>query len=84
MKQDRKDWEKVRQLLPYDYKMVVSDKAIIYSQLGTATRMYIHKNDVVEIYETKGDWLKIKYYTEKNNKDTGKTIEGWIKKSDVE
>ena len=84
MKQNRNDWEKVRQLLPHDYKMVVNDKAIIYSQLGTAIRMYIQKNDVVEIYETKGDWLKIKYYPEKNNKDTGKTIEGWIKKSDVE
>jgi len=84
MKQNQNDWEKVRQLLPHDYKMVVNDKAIIYSQPETATRMYILKNDVVEIYETKGDWLKIKYYIEKNNKDTGKTIEGWIKKSDVE
>ena len=84
IKQNRKDWEKVRQLLPHDYKMVVNDKAIIYSQLETATRMYILKNDVVEINETKGDWLKIKYYIEKNNKDTGKTIEGWIKRSDVE
>ncbi len=84
LKQDPENWDKVRQLLPHDYKMVVNDKAIIYSQLETPTRMYILKNDVVEIYETKGDWLKIKYYIEKNNKDTGKTIESWIKRSDVE
>jgi hypothetical protein len=84
MKQNRNDWNKVHQLLPYDYKMVISDKAIIYSQPEIATRMYILKNDVVEIYETQGDWIKIKYYIEKQGKDTGKTIEGWIKKSDVE
>jgi SH3-like domain-containing protein len=46
--------------------------------------MYLLKNDPVEIIEEKDNWLKIKYYPEKNGEWTGKTIEGWIKKSDVE
>jgi len=39
--------------------------------------MYLLKNDEVEVLEEKEDWLRIRYYGKK-------TIEGWIKKSDVE
>ena len=46
--------------------------------------MYLLKNDPVELVEEKDNWLKIKYYPEKNGVWTGKTIEGWIKKGDVE
>ncbi len=84
LKQNRKDWQKVRELLPYDYKIVRVPKTTIYSQPNELTRMYLLKDDVVEVTEEKGEWLQIKYYIEKKNKDTGRTIEGWIKKSDVE
>ena len=84
LKQNRKDWQKVRELLPYDYKIVRVPKTTIYSQPNVLTRMYLLKDDVVEVTEEKGEWLQIKYYIEKKNKDTGRTIEGWIKKSDVE
>jgi len=39
--------------------------------------MYLLKGDVVEILQEKDDWLQIRYYG-------NKTIEDWIKKSDVE
>ena len=39
--------------------------------------MYLLKGDVVEILQEKDDWLQIRYYGKK-------TIEGWIKKGDVE
>ena len=84
LKQNREDWQKVRELLPHDYKIVRVHKTTIYSQPNVLTRMYLLKDDVVEVTEEKGEWLQIKYYIEKKNKDTGRTIEGWIKKSDVE
>ena len=84
LKQNREDWQKVRELLPHDYKIVRVPKTTIYSQPNVLTRMYLLKDDVVEVTEEKGEWLQIKYYIEKKNKDTGRTIEGWIKKSDVE
>jgi hypothetical protein len=59
-------------------------RKIINNNLGNPTKMYLLKNDPVEIIEEKDNWLKIKYYPEKNGEWTGKTIEGWIKKSDVE
>ena len=46
--------------------------------------MYLIKGDPIEIVEEQGDWLRIIYYPEKNGEWTGKTIEGWIRKSDVE
>lgn len=39
--------------------------------------MYLVKGDEVEIVKEKGKFLKIYYYGKK-------TIEGWIKKSDIE
>lgn len=55
----------------------IPKKTIIYSSQNTPTKMYLLKGDEVEIIEEKDDWLKIRYYGKK-------TIEGWIKKSDVE
>jgi hypothetical protein len=65
-------------------KHIKSSKAIIYSQPDIPTKMYLIKGDVVEILEEKGDWLRINYYPEKDGKETGKTIEGWIRKTDME
>jgi len=83
LKQNSEDWQKAQQLLPQDYMVVRVPKAIINSKPDMPTHIYLLKYDVVEIIEKKGEWLRIKYYIEKNNKDTGKTIEGWIKKSNV-
>lgn len=59
-------------------------KSIIYSQPNQPTKMYLIKGDPVEIVTKKGHWLQIRYFTEKNGIWTGKTIEGWVKQSDVE
>lgn len=66
------------------FKTIKKSKSIIFSSINSPTKMYLLKNDPVEIIEAKDNWLKIKYYPEKNGEWTGKTIEGWIKKSDVE
>jgi hypothetical protein len=58
-------------------RKVKSDKTIIYSIPVISTKMYILKNDEVEILEEKDEWLRVRYYGKK-------IVEGWIKKSDVE
>jgi hypothetical protein len=64
------------------YKLLFSTKKIerksyIYLKPNNISNMYLIKGDEVEIIEEKENWLKIRYYGKK-------TIEGWIKKSDVE
>lgn len=61
--------------LNLEYKIL--NKTIIYSSPNSPTKMYLLKGDEVEIIKEKDEWLKIRYYGKK-------TIEGWIKKSDVE
>ena len=56
---------------------ISNNKVIINKSPGKPSQMYLLKGDEVEILETKDDWLKIRYYG-------SKTIEGWIKKTDVE
>ena len=58
-------------------KNIRISKTIINSTPNISTKMYLVKGDEVEILEEKDNWLKIRYYG-------NKTIEGWIKKSDVE
>lgn len=58
-------------------KKIIVKKTIIYSLPDISTKMYLLKNDEVELLEEKDEWLKIRYYGKK-------IIEGWIKKSDVE
>ncbi|MDI9866762.1 SH3 domain-containing protein [Flectobacillus longus] len=65
-----------RELLYYT-SYVKNIKAYLYSNKVIPTKMYLIKGDEVEILEEKGEWLKIRYYGKK-------TIEGWIKRSDVE
>lgn len=53
-------------------------KSIIFQQADALpTKMYLINGDDIEVLEEKGDWFNIRYYGKK-------TIEGWIKKSDVE
>ncbi|MDI9873195.1 SH3 domain-containing protein [Flectobacillus rivi] len=56
---------------------VKSTKVFINTSVNVSSSIYLIKGDEVEILEEKGEWLKIRYYGKK-------TIEGWIKKRDVE
>jgi hypothetical protein len=89
------EYSKIKYLsndLLYDFfrlKRIRIHKAFIYLSSNinnekTISKMYLIKGDPIEIVEEQGDWLRIFYYPEKNGKRTGKTIEGWVKKTDVE
>jgi hypothetical protein len=81
---NKKELLKVEAFLNKNFSIIKVSKVYIFSDTLNKTKMYLLKKDPVEIIENKADWLKIKYYPEKNGAWTGKTIEGWIKKSDVE
>ncbi len=72
---DNKDY--LKEFLNKYFKEITRTKTIIYSNINKKTQVYLLRNDLVEVLEEKGDWLKIRYYGKK-------TIEGWIKRSDVE
>ena len=74
-KNDKKDY--LKDFFNMEFKEIKVTKSIIYSTPNKPTKMYLLKGDVVEILQEKDDWLQIRYYGKK-------TIEGWIKKSDVE
>ena len=71
-------------IFPFNEKIrkINAQKSPIYSTPNTPTKMYLLKNDEVEILEEKNGLLKIRYYG--NGATARKIIEGWIKKSDVE
>lgn len=81
---NKKELHKVGAFLNKSFSIITNPKVYIFSDTFNKTKMYLIKNDPVEIIRKKADWLKIKYYPEKNRIWTGKTIEGWIKKGDVE
>ncbi|WP_337045479.1 SH3 domain-containing protein, partial [Emticicia sp. 17c] len=66
----------VQKINPFRYKTLDVKQAKIFNDKRIATKMYLLKDDIVEVLEEKNDWLKIRYYGKK-------TVEGWIKKSDV-
>jgi len=72
---DKKDY--LKDFFNMEFKEIKATKSIIYSTPNKPTKMYLLKGDVVEILQEKDDWLQIRYYG-------NKTIEDWIKKSDVE
>ncbi len=55
-------------------------KAIIYSSPNKPTKMYLVEGDNLEVLEERINWIKFSFYNEKSKK----TIEGWIKRSDIE
>jgi hypothetical protein len=75
---------KVEAFLKIRYAMIKTIKTFLYKEPNIPSKMYLLQNDPVEVIEEKGNWLKIRYYPEKTNQWIGKTIEGWIKRSDVE
>ncbi len=60
-----------------NYKVIKIGKSIIHSAHNQPTKMYLIKGDEVECLEEMDGWYKIRFYGKK-------TIEGWIRKSDVE
>ena len=72
----------IKSKFPFKFKNIKVSITNIYISPNTPTKMYLIKGDEVEIIEEKDDWLKIRYYG--NGATSRKTIEGWIKKSDVE
>ncbi len=74
-KKDKRNY--LSEFLKISLKGIKPSKSLINSIPNKPTKMYLIKGDEVEILEEKGEWLKIRYYGKK-------TIEGWIKKSDVE
>lgn len=58
------------------FRITIS-KSLLNTAPNKPTRMYLLKGDDVELLDRQDDWLKIRYRGKK-------TIEGWIKKSDVE
>jgi len=75
---------KVEDFLGIHYACIKPTTVLINKQPHQPTKIYLIQNDPVEVVEERDDWLKIKYYPEKNGEWTGKTIEGWIEKTDVE
>lgn len=73
-KKDDKDY--IEKYLDIKVKEVQVDKSIIYSEPGTATKMFLIKGDVATVLEEKGDWLKIEFLGKR-------LVTGWIKKKDV-
>ena len=77
-KQGEKDKRNyLKEYLDKDFRKIGLLKSRISSAPNTSSKMYLLKGDEVEILQEKDDWLQIRYYGKK-------TIEGWIKKSDVE
>lgn len=74
--ENKKELSKVEVFLGTKYSKIKVVKSYIYSLPMQKTNIYLLKDDVLEIIEEKDEWFKIRYYGKK-------TIEGWIKKTDV-
>jgi hypothetical protein len=62
---------------PAYYERIFVNKSFIYKEPNVKTKIYLIKGDEVKIVKEENGFLKIFYFGKK-------TIEGWIKKSDVE
>jgi len=77
LKNNIEDWKKYLDFIGHQEKHIKSEKSTIYTSPNIPTKMYLVKSNEVEIIEEKDKWLKIRYYSKKS-------IEGWVKKEDVE
>lgn len=75
-KNNPKDYEFLIKFLDIDFKTITVQKSIIHSAPNQPTKMYLIKGDEVEFLEENSEWYKMRFYGKK-------TIEGWIRKSDV-
>lgn len=64
-----------------EMKTIISDKQFLYKEANKnlKTKMYLIKNDKVQILEEKENWIHILFITRDN-----KEIKGWIPKSALE
>lgn len=69
--------QEIQKISPDFFFTVKPNKSYIYKTPKVLSNTYIIKDDIVELIEKKENWFKIRYYGKS-------TIEGWIKKSDVE
>lgn len=76
LKKNKADWRKYSNFVEMKQKPISSKKATIYSLPNIATKMYLLKNDTIEVLEQKNDWVRMNFYGKK-------LISGWIKKADV-
>lgn len=69
----------LKKITPERFKKIANRKSYIYSSANdnSKTGMYLIRGDEIVIVKDKLQWVKIRYYG-------NKTIEGWIKKSDIE
>ncbi|MFN4087373.1 MAG: hypothetical protein ACK4LB_15650 [Spirosomataceae bacterium] len=67
-----------KKIAPDRFRKIVLSKSPIFDNFKKTTKMYLIKDDTVEIIAEESLWLHIRFYGPR------KTIEGWIKKTDVE
>jgi len=72
----KEDKDYIEKYLDIKVKEVQVNKSIIYSEPGTATKMFLIKGDIATVLEEKGEWLKIEFLGKR-------LVTGWIKKEDV-
>lgn len=77
LKKNKEHWKRYIEFMKEKEGKIQAQKSFIFSTPNKQTKMYLLKDDEVEITDEKEDWLHIRYYGKK-------VIEGWIKKSDVE
>lgn len=66
----------IQKINPVKFYTIETNKSQIYETPQLKAKMYLIKGDIVECLERKKNWLKIRYYGKK-------TVEGWVKRSDV-
>lgn len=74
---NKKELQKVEQFLNKKYQQIKVAKSYIFNLSMLQTKAFLIKGDPIEVLEQKGNWIRIRYYGKK-------TIEGWVKKEDVE
>ena len=74
---NKKELQKVEQFLNKKYQQIKVVKSYIFNLSMLQTKAFLIMGDPVEVLEQKDNWLRIRYYGKK-------TIEGWVKKEDVE
>ncbi|MFC0186142.1 hypothetical protein SAMN04515674_12370 [Pseudarcicella hirudinis] len=76
----------LKRILGKSFLKIKIPNAFIYTQPTIVGKTYLLKNDMIEVVkekEIKGiKWINFRYYG--NSEENGKTIEGWIRKTDVE
>ena len=67
----------LKEFLDKTFTKITTSKVSICTTPAIFSKVYLLRGNVVEVLETKDTWIKIRYYG-------NKTIEGWIRKNDVE